>query len=66
MTQLQRPNGTSQSRQYDAAGQLTQLTDYAPDGATVIYSQIIGFDAAGQLTGENVTPASAPSGYGPG
>lgn len=42
-----KPNGTKQVRTYDDAGQLTQLTELAPDGVTVIYSGTHSDDAAG-------------------
>ncbi len=58
MTQLLRPNGTKQVRSYDFAGQLTQITDYAPDGVTVIYSAGYGYDAAGQLTSGSTIPTA--------
>ena len=58
MTQLLRPNGTKQVRVYDVAGQLTQITDYAPNGTTMIYSAAYGYDLAGQLTSANLSPAT--------
>ncbi|MBL9217163.1 MAG: RHS repeat-associated core domain-containing protein [Opitutaceae bacterium] len=59
LTQLLRPNGTKQTRAYDNAGQLTHLTELAPDGTTVIYSGAHSYDLAGQLTGETILPALA-------
>lgn len=60
VTKIQRPDGSYLTSTFDAAGQLTQLTDLKADEETVIYSGTYGFDAAGELTGETLTPALAP------
>ena len=62
MTQLLRPNGTKQVRTYDDAGRLTYLTELAPDGTTILYNGSHSYDAAGQLTGENIYPGITPAG----
>jgi RHS repeat-associated protein len=60
MTQTLRPNGAKQTRTYDDAGQLTQLTELASDGITVIYSGKHNYDAGGQLADETLVPAISP------
>jgi RHS repeat-associated protein len=58
---IQRPNGSVQTLTYDSAGQLTQLTDLEAFQGTIIYSGSYGYDLAGQLTGETLTPAPVPT-----
>ncbi len=60
LSQTLRHNGTKQVRTYDAASQLTALTELAPDGTTVIYSGTHTYDLAGQLTSETLSPSIAP------
>ena len=61
ITQLLRPNGTKQTRLYDDAGQLTQIHELAPNGTSLLYAGDYGYDLAGQMTGETLTPAITPA-----
>ena len=60
VTQVLRPNGTKQTRAYDDAGQLTQLTELAADGTTVLFSGSHSYNLAGQLAREVLSPVITP------
>jgi RHS repeat-associated protein len=54
-----RPNGTSQTRRYDTKGQLLAQTDLDAQG-NVLVAYTFGYDAAGNLLQERVTPELLP------
>ena len=54
-----RPDGSSETRSYDTAGQPVQVKDIAQNGS-LINQYDFSYDAAGNITGEQVNPEPLP------
>lgn len=60
LKEVRRPNGTKRVLDYDLAGQLTTVTEFASNGVTKIFQSTLAYDAAGRITNEvRVPPPTA-------
>ncbi len=59
LLETHRPDGSAEIRSYDAAGRTVQIRDCGADGS-LIKQYDLSYDAAGNITGEQVSPENPP------